>query len=88
MEMKVIPEILALCICWLIQKGEMVKKTNKYKTSSAEERGKKDIVEILGLGWLLLILKKFIAFRCYMWFLVLCIIPVLTILNYILNMSW
>lgn len=57
MEMKVIPEILSLCICWLIQKGQKVKKKPTQNILD-EERGKKDIVKSVGLGWLFLILKK------------------------------
>lgn len=64
------------------------KKRKQIQNILDEEGGKKDIAEILSLGWLFLIFKKFIAFRCYMWFLVLCIIPFPTVLNYILNVSW
>lgn len=64
------------------------KSTKNQPANILDKEGEEnDIVESLGLGWLFLILKKFIAFRFYMWFLVLCIIPILTIFNCILNMS-
>lgn len=56
MEIKFFPEIFAFCVCWLIQKGEMLEKNPQNILDKEGE--KKDIVENLGLGWLLLILKS------------------------------
>lgn len=59
MEMKGVPEILAFCICWLIQKGEKVRKKHLWWS-----RGKRRLSELLYWGDYFICLKTSLCLNC------------------------
>lgn len=67
MDMKGIPEILAFCVCWLIQKGEKVKNkdfASRLVFNKAEEKRKETAVSVMS-EWLLYMLKSITAFKLH-----------------------